>query len=89
VVIRVFSPRGELKEVIYLWQIIRPQRGEKLKYGQLVKVDEKGIYWEVGKVNEPREYRIVRLVKKRRWQVWLDALRSWFSPAYPRRKVTY
>jgi hypothetical protein len=89
VVIRIFSPRGELKEVIYLWQIIRPQRGEKLKYGQLVKVDDKGIYWEVGKVNEPREYRIVRLVKKRRWQVWLDALRSWFSPAYPRRKVTY
>ena len=27
---------------------------------QLVKVDEKGIYLEVEKVNEPREYRIVR-----------------------------
>ena len=30
-------------------------RGENLEYGQLVKVDEKGIYLEVEKVNEPRE----------------------------------
>ncbi|MCS3921100.1 hypothetical protein M2350_003541 [Candidatus Fervidibacter sacchari] len=27
-------------------------------------------------MNEPKEYRIVRIVKKRRWQVCLEALRS-------------
>jgi len=80
VTIRIFSPKGELKEVIRLSQVIRPRRGEKLEYGQLVKVDERGIYWEVEKVNEPREYRIVRITKKRRWQVWWETLRSWFSP---------
>jgi len=55
----------------------------------LVKVDDKGIYWEVGKVNEPREYRIVRIVKKRRWQIWWDALRSRLNPVQPKGKVTY
>ncbi|MEZ8218365.1 hypothetical protein B0813_001902 [Candidatus Fervidibacteria bacterium JGI MDM2 SSWTFF-3-K9] len=89
VTVRIFSPRGELKEVIRLWHVIRPKRGEKLEYGALVKVDDKGIYWEVGKVNEPREYRIVRIVKKRRWQVWWDALCSWFNPVQPKGKVTY
>ncbi|MFA0756139.1 MAG: hypothetical protein YPKNTGVA_001655 [Candidatus Fervidibacter sp.] len=87
VTVWIFSPRGELREVIRLRQVIRPRKGEKLEYGQLVKVDDKGIYWEVEKVNEPREYRIVRIVKKRRWQVWWEALRSWFSPVYPRGKV--
>ena len=63
-----------------LSSVLRPRRGENLEYGQLVKVDEKGIFLEVEKVNEPREYRIVRIVKKRRWQVWWETLRSWFSP---------
>ena len=53
-------------EAIPLSHVIRPKRGEKLEYGELVKVDDKGIYWEVEKVNEPKEYRIVRIVKKRR-----------------------
>lgn len=80
VIVRIFSPRGELRDVIRLSQVIRPRRGEKWEYGQLVKVDERGIYWEVEKVNEPREYRIVRITKKPRWQVWWETLRSWFSP---------
>ena len=79
--IQVFSSEGRLLDTIILPSIIRPKRGEELKYGQLIKADEKGIYLEVEKVNEPREYRIVRIVKKRRWQVWWDALRSWFNPA--------
>ena len=62
----IFSPKGEILEAIPLSHVIRPKRGEKLEYGELVKVDDKGIYWEVEKVNEPKEYRIVRIVKKRR-----------------------
>jgi hypothetical protein len=89
VTLRIFSPRGELKEVIRLRQVIRPRKGEKLEYGQLVKVDDKGIYWEVEKVNDPREYRIVRIVKKRRWQVWWEAFRSWFNPVQSKGKATY
>jgi len=53
-------------EAIPLSHVIRPKRGEKLEYGELVKVDDKGIYWEVEKVNESKEYRIVRIVKKRK-----------------------
>ena len=87
VTVWIFSPSGELREVIRLRHVIRPRKGEKLEYGQLVKVDDKGIYWEVKKVNEPREYRIVRIVKKKRWQVWWETLRSWFSHVYPRGKL--
>jgi hypothetical protein len=85
----IFSPERKSSEVIPLPRVIHSVSGEKLKYGDLVKVDDRGIYLEVEKVNEPREYRIVRIVKKRQWQVWWEALRSWFSPAYPRGKVTY
>ena len=79
-VLVVLSQRGKVLDRIVLSSVLRPRRGENLEYGQLVKVDEKGIYLEVEKVNEPREYRIVRIVKKRRWQVWWETLRSWFSP---------
>lgn len=70
----IFSQKGKLLAVISFPSIIRPKKGEKLEYGQLVKVDKTGIYLEVERVSEPREYRIVRIVKKRRWQVWWE----WF-----------
>ncbi|MCS3921099.1 hypothetical protein Q2T83_01685 [Fervidibacter sacchari] len=41
----IFSPKGEILEAIPLSHVIRPKRGEKLEYGELVKVDDKGIYW--------------------------------------------
>ncbi len=84
--IQVFSSEGVLLDTIILPSIIRPKRGEKLVYGQLIKSDKKGIYLEVERISKPREYRIVRLVKKRRWQVWWEALRSWFSPVQPKGK---
>ncbi len=72
--ILVFSPKGKPLDVISLPAVIRPKNGEKLEYGQLVKVDETGIYLEVAKVNEPREYRIVKIVKKPRWKVWWEKI---------------
>ena len=80
--ILIFSPDGKLLDVVPLYTIntiIRPKRGEKLRYGQLVKVDETGIYLEVVRVNETkewfvREYRIVKIVKKPRWKVWWERL---------------
>lgn len=72
--ILIFSPKGKLLDVIPLFVVVRPRKGEKLRYGQLVKVDETGIYLEVERVSEPREYRIVRIVKKPRWKVWWERL---------------
>jgi hypothetical protein len=67
----VISPKGKILDIICVPEIVPPARGEKLEYGQLVKVDKTAIYLEVERVNEPREYRIVRIGKKPRWQVWL------------------
>lgn len=77
--IRIFSPEGELLEVIVLPALPRPSSKEKFKYGQLIKVNAKGIYMEVVQVNkekeyEVKEYHIVRIVKKKRWQVWWEKL---------------
>ena len=72
--ILIFSPKGKLLDVVPLFAVIRPKEGEKLEYGQLVKVDETGIYLEVERVSEPREYRIVKIVKKPRWRVWWEKL---------------
>lgn len=69
-----FSPEGEIMDKIILPFVIRPTRGEKLEYGQLIKADETGIYLEVERLSEPREYRIVKIVKKKRWQVWWEKL---------------
>lgn len=73
---RVFSPDGKLLEEIALSTVIGRRREERLSVGQLVKVDRAGIYVEIEKVNEPREYRIVKIVKKRRWQVWWEKLKE-------------
>lgn len=72
--VKVFSPDGRLLESVALPLVIKPRKGEKLEYGQLIKVDETGIYLEVERVSEPREYRIVRIVKKPRWKVWWERL---------------
>jgi len=73
-VLLVLSREGKLAGKIVVPLVIRPKRGEKLEYGQLVKVDETGIYLEVERVSEPREYRIVKIVKKPRWKVWWEKL---------------
>lgn len=77
--ILIFSPKGKILDVVPLFSIIRPRTGGKLKYGQLVKVDETGIYLEVVRVSEGREwwveeYHIVRIVRKPRWKVWWERL---------------
>ncbi len=77
--IQVFSSEGMLLDTIILPSIIRPKRGEKLVYGQLIKSDRKGIYLEVERISEPREYRIVRIVKRKRWQVWWEKFTSWWE----------
>ncbi len=70
----IVSPEGQLLETISVRAAVRPDREEKLEYGQLVKVDKTGIYLEVLKYNEPKEYRIVRIVKKPRWKVWWEKI---------------
>lgn len=80
--IRIFSPEGELLEVIVLPALPRPSSKEKFKYGQLIKINAQGIYMEVVRINkekeyylnEVKEYHIVRIVKKKRWQVWWEKL---------------
>lgn len=72
--ITIFSSKGRVLETIPPPAVIVPAKGEELQYGHLVKADRTGIYLEVERVNEPREYRIVRIVKKRRWQVWWERL---------------
>ena len=80
-VLLVLSQKGKVLYRIVLQSLIRPVNGENLDYGQLIKVDEKGIYMEVWrKWQNEREYRIILITKKRRWQVWWETLRSWFSP---------
>ena len=80
-VLLVLSQKGKVLYRIVLQSLIRPVNGENLDYGQLIKVGEKGIYMEVWrKWQNEREYRIIRITKMRRWQVWWETLRSWFSP---------
>lgn len=74
IVLQILSTNGKILDTIIIPAVIRPARGEELKYGQLVKADETGIYLEVERVSEPKEYRIVKIVKKRRLQVWLERL---------------
>ncbi len=74
--IQIFSPEGKLLDTIFLPAVVREKTQEKLVYGQLIKVDETGIYLEVERVSDPREYRIVKIVKKRRWQVWWERIRG-------------
>lgn len=75
--ILIFSPMGKLLGVVHLTSVIQPKRGEKLEYGQLIKADKRGIYLEVLSVSEgkPKEYRIIRIVKKSRWKVWWERLK--------------
>lgn len=89
-VLLVLSQKGKVLDRIVLQLLIRPVKGENLDYGQLVKVDEKGIYVEVWRKRQnEREYRIIRIVKKKRWQVWWEAFRSWFNPVQSKGKTTY
>ncbi|MDW8026642.1 MAG: hypothetical protein RMK18_12375, partial [Armatimonadota bacterium] len=61
-------PMFKDEEIRYFWK--------RSHYGQIVKIDETGIYLEVvfGSWHEPREYRIVRIEKKQRWKVWWERL---------------
>lgn len=70
----IFSSNGKQLDVAHLPSIIQPRKGEQLEYGQLVKADKTGIYLEVLSVSEgkPKEYRIVRILKKPRWKVWWE-----------------
>ncbi|MDW8026738.1 MAG: hypothetical protein RMK18_12900, partial [Armatimonadota bacterium] len=60
--------------IMYFW--------EQTRYGQIVKIDERGIYlevlfgsgWDASSLRKPREYWIVRIVKKPRWKVWWERL---------------
>lgn len=75
-VLFIISPRGEILDSIVLDNIVQPAKGERIEIGQLIKADETGIYLEVEKIDEPREYRIVRIVKKPRWKVWWERLKK-------------
>lgn len=76
-VVKVTSNKGEILDLIPLSPLLKSGRKEVLLYGlQIVKIDEIGIYMEVivaeEKTNIPKEYRIVRIVKKPRWKVWWE-----------------
>lgn len=73
--LKVVSTQGRILDTIPLPWLIKSREGEELRYDELVKVDETGIYLEVERVSEPREYRIVRIVKKPRWKVWWKRLK--------------
>lgn len=78
-VIKIISLEGKILDIIILPIIIKKQRGERLEYGQIIKVNNKGIYLEVERISEPREYRIVCIMKRHRWQVWWEKLSLWWK----------
>lgn len=83
-VIKVVSNRGEILNLIPLLPLLKARKGEVAIHGlQIVKIDEMGIYMEVIIAEEnakliPKEYRIIRIVKKQRWKVWFERLRRSF-----------